>query len=528
MSNRSKSRTKNTSLIHNEVKLIHHSKKKVSRLSLLNDLLLSSEFFRQYSKRKAKTPHKNNTTRNKKLPISITSKGNSTKPPNTTKHSDDCNLLHQIHKRQIKHHKATSLIKAKGNSKKHQKALILREMNTSPMYRNKKDSYNKNKFINARTYNISLNSLKRNISTKTLNKKPRRTTKDSRKVSPKNKSEIIEPKIKKEIIRSENEIKALAEGLKSKKLIKSSSAPNFPKTNKIEKTIYKIETLSQVGYNGPGIEKFNQDNYFIFKNLNDEKGTLYMGVCDGHGIVGHDVSGYLIHNLPKNIHNELLKSNKYLKNKDNLNKILTNVFRSTNKSLCNTYSIDTKFSGSTCVTLILTKNKIISANAGDSRAVMGRFKDGKWLSVDLSRDHKPNDEGEKKRILSHGGRIDSYKDENGGDLGPQRVWLQNEDIPGLAMSRSFGDEVAASVGTICDPEIKYFDLTEEDKFIIIASDGIWEFISSQECVEIIKDYYISKDLNGCLKHLFLESSKRWIKEEEVIDDITVILIFFEE
>ncbi len=87
------------------------------------------------------------------------------------------------------------------------------------------------------------------------------------------------------------------------------------------------------------------------------------------------------------------------------------------------------------------------------------------------------------------------------------------------MSRSFGDEVAASVGTICDPEIKHFDLTEEDKFIIIASDGIWEFISSQECVEIIKDYYISKDLNGCLKHLFLESSKRWIKEEEVIDGI---------
>ena len=113
MSNRSKSRTKNNPLIHNEVKLIHHSKKKVSRLSLLNDLLLSSEFFRQSSQRKAKTPHKNNTTRNKKLPI--TSKGNSTKPPNTTKHSDDCNLLHQIHKRQIKHHKATSLIKAKGN-----------------------------------------------------------------------------------------------------------------------------------------------------------------------------------------------------------------------------------------------------------------------------------------------------------------------------------------------------------------------------------------------------------------------------
>ena len=96
------------------------------------------------------------------------------------------------------------------------------------------------------------------------------------------------------------------------------------------------------------------------------------------------------------------------------------------------------------------------------------------------------------------------------------------------MSRSFGDEVAASVGTISEPEIKSFELTLDDKFIIIASDGIWEFISSQECVNIIKDFYLKKDLKGCLKYLLNESSKRWIKEEEVIDDITAVLIFFED
>ena len=304
--------------------------------------------------------------------------------------------------------------------------------------------------------------------------------------------------------------------------------PNFHKKPKVVKKIFKIETLSQVGFSGPGVIKYNQDNFFIYKNLNDEPDTLYLGVCDGHGIVGHDVSSYLIKHLPTNLNTELKKTNKYIKDKDTLYKTLSQVFVNTNKSLCHVQSIDTKFSGSTCVTLILTKNKIISANAGDSRAVMGRFKDGVWTNIDLSRDHKPNDKEESERIISHGGRIEAYKDENGGDLGPPRVWLKNEDIPGLAMSRSFGDEVAASVGTISEPEIKSFDITEDDKFIIIASDGIWEFISSLECVNIIKDYYEKKDLKGCLKYLLNESSKRWIKEEEVIDDITAIIVFFEE
>jgi serine/threonine protein phosphatase PrpC len=158
---------------------------------------------------------------------------------------------------------------------------------------------------------------------------------------------------------------------------------------------------------------------------------------------------------------------------------------------------------------------------------MGRYINGKWINIDLSHDQKPNNPGEKERILAHGGRIEAYKDENGGDFGPPRVWLKNEDIPGLAMSRSFGDEVAASVGTISEPEIEEYEITEDDKFIIIASDGIWEFISSQECVEFIKDFYEKKDLKGCLKFLLNESSKRWIKEEEVIDDITAVLIFFE-
>ena len=303
---------------------------------------------------------------------------------------------------------------------------------------------------------------------------------------------------------------------------------NNIRKNKVIKKIYKIESICQVGYSGPGIIKFNQDNFFVYNNLNDENNILFIGVCDGHGILGHDVSKYLISHLPSNLNKALKKTRKYIRDKKTLYKTMKEVFIKTNKDLCQNDLIDTQFSGSTCVTIILTKNQIISGNVGDSRAVMGRYINGEWINIDLTKDQKPDNPGERDRIIKKGGRVESYKDENGNDFGPKRVWLKNADIPGLAMARSFGDEVAASVGTISEPEIEYFDITENDKFIIIASDGIWEFISSKECVNIVKDYYLKKDLKGCLKYLLNESSKRWIKEEEVIDDITCVLIFFED
>jgi len=61
-------------------------------------------------------------------------------------------------------------------------------------------------------------------------------------------------------------------------------------------------------------------------------------------------------------------------------------------------------------------------------------------------DHKPELPEEKKRIIESGGRVDTYYDYNGQPMGPYRVWMKEQNIPGLAMSRSLGDLVAASVG----------------------------------------------------------------------------------
>ena len=146
----------------------------------------------------------------------------------------------------------------------------------------------------------------------------------------------------------------------------------------------------------------------------------------------------------------------------------------------------------------------------------------------MSRDHKPTEIDEAKRIFSKGGRIKPFIDnETGEEIGPKRVWVKDEEIPGLAMTRSFGDRVAAIAGTISIPEIKEYYFNEWDKFLIIASDGVWEFISSEECVNIIGKFYINNDIENCCEFLYDESKKRWLKEEEVVDDITMLLIFFD-
>ena len=156
-------------------------------------------------------------------------------------------------------------------------------------------------------------------------------------------------------------------------------------------------------------------------------------------------------------------------------------------------NINSLFSGSTCVSVIFTPERLIVPNIGDSRAVLARFdkNSGKYKAIELSRDHKPTEKDEAKRIYENDGRIQPFT-EDGEFVGPQRVWIKDEEVPGLAMTRSFGDRVAATVGVMSEPEIKEFDFDENDKYMIIESDGIWEFISSQECVDIIQQYYIMK------------------------------------
>ncbi len=147
--------------------------------------------------------------------------------------------------------------------------------------------------------------------------------------------------------------------------------------------------------------------------------------------------------------------------------------------------INISYSGSTAVVLLLSEQRLWCANIGDSRAVLYSKEEGRWAITPLSQDHKPEMPSEAKRILLSNGRIEPFRDEEGGQLGPYRIWLREEDRPGLAMTRSFGDYVATTIGVTHEPEVLCRDLGPEDKFVVMASDGLWEFLSNRQVLDIV-------------------------------------------
>lgn len=95
------------------------------------------------------------------------------------------------------------------------------------------------------------------------------------------------------------------------------------------------------------------------------------------------------------------------------------------------------------------------------------------------------------------------------------------------MTRSIGDLVASSVGVSWEPEVTKYKISVNDQFMIMATDGVWEFLENKPVVDIIFPYFMNNDIEGACDTLMKESLDRWKEEEdENIDDITFVLIFF--
>jgi serine/threonine protein phosphatase PrpC len=293
------------------------------------------------------------------------------------------------------------------------------------------------------------------------------------------------------------------------------------------KKIKCIHDISKTGLSGDE-KKVNQDRDFIFHNFVSGFENIFMGVCDGHGFFGHEISEYIKENLPMDL-NRIIKSKKLDLNKDDLSQVLVDTFIMENNSLLRNKQIDSDLSGSTCVSVIYTPQKLIIANLGDSRCVLGSKVKEEWKYENLSRDHTPMIKEEADRIKKCGGQIRPMLDEDGCFAGPDRVYMKGKDLPGLAMTRSFGDRFASMAGTISEPEIKEHILKPEDKFLILASDGLFQYITSEEVGNFVKGYYEKNDIVGCCEFLYKESYRKWILEDEdTVDDITIILVFFED
>ena len=94
------------------------------------------------------------------------------------------------------------------------------------------------------------------------------------------------------------------------------------------------------------------------------------------------------------------------------------------------------------------------------------------------------------------------------------------------MSRSIGDLIASKIGVIPDPEIIEYNILENSRFIVLASDGIWDKINNNKICEIGKIYNINKDSDGFCNELIKIAKEKWEENDNCCDDITCIVLFF--
>lgn len=123
--------------------------------------------------------------------------------------------------------------------------------------------------------------------------------------------------------------------------------------------------------------------------------------------------------------------------------------------------------GSTAVVAVVGACQIIVSNCGDSRAVLSRG----GRAIALSVDHKPDREDELARIEAAGGKVIN--------------WNGHRIFGVLAMSRALGDYYLKPY-VIPDPEVTFTQRTEDDEFLILASDGLWDVLTNEEVCEAVR------------------------------------------
>lgn len=267
----------------------------------------------------------------------------------------------------------------------------------------------------------------------------------------------------------------------------------------------------------------NQDAMVVWENFGPRSDSVFCGVFDGHGPYGHMVAKKVRDHLPLKLSAHLevnLTSEDVLKeislntagsmNSEDISFVSADeesrasvdldeslkhpemfqimkesflkAFKVMDRELRMHTNIDCFCSGTTAVTLIKQGQNLVVGNVGDSRAILGtRDKDDSLVAVQLTVDLKPNLPAEAERIRKCKGRVFALHDE------PEvsRVWLPNNDSPGLAMARAFGDFCLKDYGLISVPDISFRRLSEKDVFLVLATDGIWDVLSNKEVVDIV-------------------------------------------
>ncbi|KAL6650991.1 hypothetical protein ACP70R_009916 [Stipagrostis hirtigluma subsp. patula] len=173
--------------------------------------------------------------------------------------------------------------------------------------------------------------------------------------------------------------------------------------------------------------------------------------------------------------------------------------------------------GCTACVALIRGNHIIVANAGDSRCVLSR----KGQATDLSRDHKPNVPAETQRIEHAGHNV--------------TVTAEKGNVPrideGIAIARAIGDLgykdntalTAEEQAVTAFPDVRTEEINDDAEFMIIACDGIWDCMTSQEVVDYVR-LYLNK--NNTLSYICESLLQHCVLQPRGRDNMSVVLVRF--
>ncbi|KAL2232125.1 probable protein phosphatase 2C 27 [Sesamum indicum] len=253
-----------------------------------------------------------------------------------------------------------------------------------------------------------------------------------------------------------------------------------------------------------GPKQYMEDEHICIDNLHQHLGETagfpspgaFYGVFDGHG--GTDAAWF----ISNNILNFIVEDSFF---PVCLEKAIKSAFLKADYAFADNSSLDIS-SGTTALTAFISGRTLIVANAGDCRAVLGK----RGKAIEMSIDHKPNYTSERLRIEKLGGVIyDGY--------------LNGQ----LSVSRALGDwhmkgRKGAASPLSAEPELQEMLLTEDDEFLIMGCDGLWEVMSSQCAVTMARrELMLHNDPERCSRELVREALKR-----NTCDNLTVIVICF--
>ncbi|KAI3714087.1 hypothetical protein L1987_72677 [Smallanthus sonchifolius] len=297
-----------------------------------------------------------------------------------------------------------------------------------------------------------------------------------------------------------------------------------------------------------GRKGVNQDAMIVWEDFMAEDLT-FCGIFDGHGPYGHLVARKVRDTLPLKLFS-FFDSYESKKNKstgticcseDTVSEgagceagmedktgsswkdAFLKSYKSMDKELRFHPSLDCFCSGSTAVTIVKQGSNLFMGSIGDSRAIMASSDSNNSLvAVQLTVDLKPDLPREAERIKRCKGRVFALQDE------PEvsRVWLPFDDAPGLAMARAFGDFCLKEYGVISVPEFSHRILTDRDKFIVLASDGIWDVLSNEEVIEIVSS---ASTRSSTARNLVDSAAREWKTKYPTskMDDCAVVCLFLD-